>query len=980
MPPGDLETYTYGTSTSGHSIRSSTENCGRFARLLQYASNQSTPKACADSDFVLTGANIAPCEQCGSPVRFGRGLCLNCVLQEGLKSDIANAEKWEDVLEQVDVDAVDWRVGNYQILQEIGRGGMGVIYRARQRHSGRIVALKRILSCHADSQQTLMRFRRETQAAANLDHPNILPIYEISESKDGLPFFSMKFAAGGSLLGAVSTLRREPRRAVALVAKVARALQYAHSQGILHRDLKPGNILLDGRGEPMVSDFGLAKWLEATRNLTRTPSVFGTPGYIAPEQVKGSGNLRPAADVYSLGAVLFHLLTGRPPFTDGHALNIIKQATENPAPKLRTITPALDRDLETICAKCLEREPDARYRSAGELAEDLECWLQGRAIVARPVLPPVHLWRWSRRNPIVAWMAAFVLALSTMMGVMIWKVEMAMPPVRSGVAVLPFESVSTEKENAFFADGIYDGVLTKLAKVANLKVISHSSVAKYRGVDDTQKIGQALNVTHVLKGSVRREAGRIHLNVQLIDARTNSDVWAQAYDTNVADVFTLQSDIAQKIAQKLGAEVSSAERTAIQESPTTDLIAYDAYLRAKDLINDISFSTRQKEDLFQAVRLLDQAIARDPSFFDAYCQSAGAHDRIYFLGFDHTDMRLQLSETMIQSILQLRPASGETHLAVAQHHYWAYGDYDRAKRELVLARQTLPNESRIPLLTGYIDRRQGRWDKSLEEMKHALELNPSDFSILQQISLTYEALGRYKEMAATIDRVLAITPKDIPSRVRRAWADFEERADPKSLHRTIDTILAEDANAAPVLVSQWLFLALIERDSVAAQNALAVMSSGGCFDENIPFPNGWCEGLAALLCGDESSAHTAFISARQQLSETIRNQPNYAAALCALGVVDALLGNKADAIREGECAVELMPVSRHAIEGATLVRYLAIIYAWTGEKDRAIELVTETTHLPGSHASYGYLRLHPLWDPLRGDPRFEALVALLAPK
>src|SRR5262249_35143625 len=391
-------------------------------------------------------------------------------------------------------------------------------------------------------------------------------------------------------LEAVSTLRRQPRRAVVLVAKVARALQYAHSQGILHRDLKPGNILLDGRGEPLVTDFGLAKWLDATRNLTHTPSVFGTPGYIAPEQVNGSGNLRPAADLYSLGAVLFHLLTGRPPFTDGHALNVIKRATENPAPKLRTITPALDRDLETICAKCLEREPDARYRSAGELAEDLECWLQGRAIVARPVLPPVRLWRWSRRNPIVAWMAAFLLALSTLMGVMIWKIERAMPPVRSGIAVLPFKSVSTEKENAFFAEGIYDGVLTKLAKVANIKVISHNSVAKYRGVDDTRKIGQALNVTHVLKGSVRREAGRIHLNVRLIDARTKSDVWEQAYDSNLADVFTLQSDIAQKIAQTLGTDVSSAERTAIQESPTTDLIAYDAYLRAKDLINDISFS------------------------------------------------------------------------------------------------------------------------------------------------------------------------------------------------------------------------------------------------------------------------------------------------------------------------------------------------------------------------------------------------------
>src|SRR6266516_2545142 len=314
----------------------------------------------------------APCVECGSTSRVARGLCLNCLLYEGLGGDTCNPETLEDMLGKIDVRDADWRLGNYQILEEIGRGGMGVIYRARQRHSRRIVALKRILSYLADSQETLARFRREAQAAAKLDHPNILPIYEVSESEEGLPFFSMKFAGGGSLLEAAPALRSEPRRVVALIAKVARALQYAHDQGILHRDLKPGNILLDGHSEPLVSDFGLAKWLEPIGDLTRTPSIFGTPGYIAPEQVNGSeGKLTPAADVYSLGAVLFHLLTGRPPVTGEHALKVIQQAAEKPAPKLRSLAPALDRDLETICAKCLEREPQTRYRSAGELAEDL---------------------------------------------------------------------------------------------------------------------------------------------------------------------------------------------------------------------------------------------------------------------------------------------------------------------------------------------------------------------------------------------------------------------------------------------------------------------------------------------------------------------------------------------------------------------------------------------------------------------------------
>src|SRR5215475_8009520 len=926
------------------------------------------------------------CAKCGSTSRVGHGLCLNCLLSAGINGSgngehSAIEQTLDDLLHDIPGQDGDWLLGNYQILEEIGRGGMGVIYRARQRHSRRIVALKRISSHHADSQDTLMRFRREAQAAANLDHPNILPIYEVSESRDGLPFFSMKFAGGGSLLEAGPALRGESRRVVALMAKVTRAVQYAHEQGILHRDLKPGNILLDGRGEPLVSDFGLAKWLQPTGHLTRTPTVFGTPGYIAPEQVNGSaGNLTPAADIYSLGAVLFDLLTGQPPFTGEHALKTIQQATEKPAPKLRSLAPRLDRDLETICAKCLERDPLARYRTAGELADDLERWLHGRSIVARPVSPPVHLWRWVRRNPLVAQMAALLLTMAIAVGVMISKSQTVSPFEASGIAVLPFETLSSDKESALFAYGVYDGVLSKLATLANLKVINHNSVAKYRGARDIPEIGRALNVAYLLTGNVQRQGASIRLNAELIDLRKKARVWAEQYDRNFSDLFTLQSAIAQKIANKLEVGGSPAEQSALQLAPTIDLISYDAYLRAKDLLYGIALSTRQKEDLFHAVELLDRAVARDPGFFDAYCQLAGAHDRIYFLAFDHTDARLKLAQTAIQSIQRLRPESGDTHLALAQHYYYAHRDYNRARQELVLARLTLPNESRIPLLAAYIDRREGRWEKSIEEMTQALELSPRDFSVLQQIALTYEAMGRYKEMAVTLDRVLAISPKDIPSRVRRALVDLESSADPKSFHTAVDAVLTEDVNAELGFVNPWLFVLLREPDSVGIQRALSNMTECGCFDENIPFPSDWCEGQLAKFRGNDSAARAAFTSARNELGQMVHNQPNHAAALCALGVLDAVLGNNEDAIREGERAVELTPVSENAIEGATLVRYLAVIYAWAGDKDRAIQRLAETTYLPGSHISYGYLRLHPLWDPLRGDPRFEAIAASLAPK
>jgi TolB-like protein/Tfp pilus assembly protein PilF/tRNA A-37 threonylcarbamoyl transferase component Bud32 len=892
----------------------------------------------------------------------------------------AKAETLDDLLGELDVCDADWRIGNYQILEEIGRGGMGVIYRARQRHSRRIVALKRILSYHADSQETLARFRREAQAAASLDHPNILPIYEVSECDDGLPFFSMKFAGGGSLLEAAPALRSEPRRAVALMAKVVRGVQYAHGQGILHRDLKPGNILLDGRGEPLVSDFGLAKWLDTSSHLTRTLTIFGTPGYIAPEQVNGSaGKLGPASDVYSLGAILFDLLTGRPPFLGEHALKVIQQASEKPAPKLRSLVPGLDRDLETICAKCLEREPSARYRSAGALTEDLERWLEGQPIAARPLSPPALVWRWTGRNSVVAGIAALLMALGLVAGVMLWKGGVASPLATTGIAVLPFESLSDDKEDATFADGVQDDILTKLASIRDLRVISHTSVMKYRGKRNIREIGKALGVSHILEATMSRSRGsaRFHLKTQLIDARTGTLVWAEEYDRDLNDLFAVQSELARTVAERLRAKISTAEKLAVDQPKTTDLIAFGFYNRAQNLLA-LRLSSGLKTNLLQAVDLLNQAVARDPSFLHAYCQLAHAHEQLYFLGFDHTPTRLALAESAIEQAFRLSPDAGETHLANARILYHGHLDYDGALAELEVAQQTLPNDARIFRMMGYIQRRQGRWQVSMQNLERSADLDPRNTETLQQIALSYGVLRRYAEEKSVLDRALAIEPDDVSTKVALAAVQFHWKADTHPLHQTVDSIGAAKAGGLLSAADEALSCALAERDVAAAKNALNTIGDTPLTDYSVHLDRLIIESVIARMTKNDD-ARTIFTSARAQQEKTVQGEPNYGPALCVLGLIDAGLGRREEALREGRRAVELVPVEKDALVGPTMIKYLAMIAAWTGDKDLACEQLAIAVR-PPSTVSYGQLKLLPFWDPLRGDPRFEKIVASVAPK
>jgi serine/threonine protein kinase/tetratricopeptide (TPR) repeat protein len=959
-----------------------------------------------DSPIMTSAPKV--CRKCGAEIFADapEGLCTACLFETGLdllvdeavagfglstegaaKAGSAKADDpVQDPVPLADRNKKSERpktfadFGDYELLEIIGRGGQGVVYRARQKSLNRTVALKVVGLGHWATDAHLKRFRREAEAAASLDHSGIVPIYEVGE-RDGSCYFSMKLVEGGQL---DEVVRREPmpvRRAVELIAKVARTVHYAHEHGILHRDIKPGNILLDQKGEPHLTDFGLARLVETESTVTRTMEVLGTPSYMAPEQAVGNNDTVSAVtDVYGIGAVLYQLLTGHPPFAGGTTYETIKLLLDTEPRQPRLLNPKIDRDLSTICLKCLEKDPKRRYSSALALAEDLERWLKHEPILARRSGILTRSKKWVQRNPTGALLAASMVALAAAAGWIVSKSELIRHPLTTGIAVLPFENLSDEKEHAFFADGVQDDILIKLAKIADLKVISRTSVMQYRGKQDVRQIGNTLRVSHVLEGTVRRSGSKVHVNAQLVDARTDVGIWAEEYDRNLNDVFAIEMEVAQSIANRLRAKVSAREKAAMQEWPTKDLVAYDLYLRAASLIDKAPYGPDQEraKNYFQAIELLNQAISHDPAFLLAYCRLAEAHDELYFGRFDYTPGRLELAKSAIDSAFHLKPDSGEARLALATHFYHGYFDYDRARHELAIALRTLPNSARIFEWTGYIDRRQSRWHDAVRDFERAMELDPRNVKILIGAVITYAQMREYKKAREVADRIIALEPNDMEHRLGRAHIDLRERADTRPLD-ALGKMLSHDPEA-------WFYLAFCERDAVAADHALAALGAQGedtfgAGEGGITFNRAYLEGLVARMKGDAAAAQAAFSAARARQEEAVRARPNDDPSLCALGLIDAALGRKEEALREGRRALELTPIAKDSVNGTDVLYFYAVICAQTGERDSAIEQLETLAKIPaGWVLSYGDIRLNPNWDPLRGDPRFEKIVGSLAPK
>jgi TolB-like protein/class 3 adenylate cyclase len=551
------------------------------------------------------------------------------------------------------------------------------------------------------------------------------------------------------------------------------------------------------------------------------------------------------------------------------------------------------------------------------------------------------------------------------------------------IAVLPFDNRSRDPDNAFFTDGVQDEILTDLAKIADLKVISRTSVMQYKSgvARNLREIAQQLGAAHVVEGAVQRSGNRVRVNAQLIDARTDRHLWAQTYDRDLADVFAIQSEIAKAIADQLQAKLSPAEKNAIEQRPTSDLTAFDQYSRAKTLILTSSLGSGDK-NLLQAIELLNSAIARDPSFHAAFCQLVFAHDQLYAVYDDHTPPRLAAAEAALQRAIELRPNAAETHLARGSHLYYAFRDYKGALSELEAARAGLANDPRILQFTGSILCRQGKPEEGLRALEQAVALDPRNPYMLSRLAISYECLRRYPEEKATLQRVLEITPDDIAVASSIAFVDLDWRADTAPLHQFIDRLRSERPSIVGDTADIGFLCALAERDWAAAEQALTALGNNPFWGDLVTLRRQFGEGLLARAMHDEGRAQKAFAAARVEQEQLVQQQKDYGPPVCVLGLIDAALGNKEAALQEGRRAMELLPVEKDAVDGQAVMAYFAIIAAWVGEKDLALQQLAAAAPTYGAAiaTSYGMLKLFPLWDPLRGDPRFEQIVASLAPK
>lgn len=886
-------------------------------------------------------------------------------------------------------------IGHYKISKMIGSGGMGEVYLATDVIASRKAALKLLPMRFTGDAHRLKRFQQEARSVAALNHPNILTVYEIGRD-DSFHYIASELIEGETLRECLERENLQVSQAIDVAIQVANALAAAHETGIVHRDIKPENIMLRRDGYVKVLDFGVAKlaepaFAEATADEaesmalaeTNLGSIMGTVRYMSPEQACGVP-VDKRTDIWSLGVLLYEMVTGHAPFTGDTPREVISAVLNKEPPPLTDYIARAPTELQQIVSKSLRKNRQERYHDAHELLQALRDFR--RKLEAKSERAAAPLWLRCARSPAAVALVLIAAALAVPLSFN-WKRNLTThSSVDKSIAVLPFENLSDEKDNAFFAAGIHDELLSNLSRIKDLKVISRTSVMQYNSGNprNLREIGEQLGVAHVLEGSVQRLSNRVKVSAQLIDARTDAHLWSQTYDRHLTDVFAIQTELATTIAEQLHARLSPAENVSITERPTTDPIAYAYYSQATaigcraDWEGSDNYRTR-------AVELLEKATQRDPKFALAYCELAKMHCVFYHKIWD--PKHLELAKKAAETAARLRPDLGETHLALARCYFSAgfspaagtsggvhTGSFDRAREELAIARRKLPNNAEAIFMTGRIDRRQNRWDSALANFQKANDLDPRHGAFADYLATAYFEMRRYSDLEQLTKKWIASGTFEEPE-IQKWVAKLRlAQGDPVAAQSILEQVpldFSPDGSIWQIRFEAALYLRDYDAlDRVIASTPVrwADQALEGHHRES------WADGQVARARGDNVKALAVFEAAREKFDATWGDKPKDEAYFTRVARFDAGLGRKEDAIREALRAVELLPIAKDSVNGTDLVTHLALVYAWTGERDRALEQLEKVATIPVG-PTYGHLLFNPCWDSLRGDPRFDKIVA-----
>jgi eukaryotic-like serine/threonine-protein kinase len=884
------------------------------------------------------------------------------------------------------------RVGAYVIVRELGRGGMGTVFLA-ERADGQFekqVAIK-ILSRGADTAEILRRFRAERQILAKLDHPNIARLLDAGTTDDGLPYFIMDYIVGAPVTRFAVAQRLSTRQRLELFLKICAAVEVAHRNLVVHRDIKPSNILANAEGEPKLLDFGIAKLLakdEDAAQLTTEAQQHLTPICASPEQAKGDP-ITVATDIYSLGALLYEMLSDQKPhrFSTARptreelALVVAEQVPPPPSAVASDAQTArlLCGDLDAIVLFAMRKEPGMRYATVADLADDIRRHLARKPVVARyPTLGYRAKCLVKRNGSRLFAGAAVVIVLGGVLFAFWTRAQQNIheatgisapaSDIRKSIAILPFESLGDNNSPSYFADGVQDDILTDLGKVGDLKVISRSGVAAYRGKNRNMKqIGRDLGVANVLEGSLQISGDRVRINAQLIDTQTDTQIWAEQYDRKLEDIFALQSELAQTIAAQLKATLSTGEKAEIWRQPTQDLQAYDLYLRARAALRGEG-GIIPRENWNVAVDFLNRAIARDPKFTLAYCLLNEAYVLQYRFGEDHSPQHLAAAKDAAETALRLEPNREEARLALARCYYHGLRDYRRTQQELSSLPSSAPHEVDFFILASQVERRLGQFAASIRDGEKAVELDPQNASLAASLGQTYSGLRRFDDSErvanAAIARLRGAKSTGllvVKNEAALGMGNVEEA------HAALDSVQNKDDMDYQ---TARLRLYLIERDYTGAKAFAAKVT-----DEVKRRPDFWLT-LAAVAHaeGKVNEERQANAEAKRSALLALVPRPDDPGLLGQLAIAEASLGQNEEALRRARHAAEMLPPSVDAVGGAMCEMNLAAVLVMTGDRDAIFDQLSRLVKLPFS-LTHGDLKLNPVWDDLRDDPRFDRILA-----